>query len=536
MDADISQHQGATRGCTSDHSASVLGQTIDQIMRAAQELALDMVESKDMCKHVLQRLEAIAEEAEKLTPRPPFEAINRYTAILKSYHGFLERHAKKKAVIRLVYNRTIERQNLQYHIDIDNLISGLNVPEGSIVLQGWREQYEGFQKVQQKAFKAMSKDKSKLMDNMRDAQTQSEALSLLLFEVKKVHSGYTESELKIIHDAFTKVAQFSTTKVPSIETWFLPPYEISYDETPFAWGAYGTVHHAKYLGSEAVVKRVQICSEMERAMFMKEANAWFEARHTHVVGLFGAYHVGTQPYFVCAFAANGTLADYLYKDENRCRTWKMLHEAGLGLKYLHLKKRLIHNDMKCNNIVVSGDHKAMITDFGLCSGSSYSRNLSVQKQVGALSWKAPEIVSGTEQSSFASDIYSFAMCIIEAVSHRSPWFDMDIAAVPDRVKNGYLPPRPENMTDEQWELIVQMCALDPKDRLDIQHVVEKLEQFAAFEFNNTPDDEPLKRASLTENQDQAVGQPSCSDPTPPTTPQVTLRRLSLEVQVPQVQG
>ncbi|KAF1328143.1 Tkl protein kinase, partial [Globisporangium splendens] len=515
MAANISEHQGALCGLAGDRTPHNVKHTIGQVMQSCRELAVQMVEAKDMCEHVLERLQAIADEVDKLPSRPTLHAITRYMEILKSYHGFLEHNASKRAVMRLIHNRVIVSENRQVHTTIDKLIGGLNIPEDSTVLQGWRERFEGFQRAQQSAFEAMSKNRVRLRDNMPDAQTQSEALSLLLFEFKKMaHVGYTEAELKILHDAFAQVAQFSKNKVSAVETWFLPPYEISYEETPFAWGAFGTVHHAKYLGSEAVVKRVQIASEHERAMFVKEANAWFDSsRHPNVVKLFGAYHVGTQPFFVCEYAANGNLADYLYRDENRCRTWKMLYEAGLGLKYLHQKKNLIHNDMKCNNIVVSGDHVAMIADFGLCSISTSARTSSIQSPVGALSWKAPEIVGNTSKPTFASDIYSFAMCIIEAVSHRSPWEGTNIVAVHREVAAGVLPPRPENLTDEQWKLVVEMSTFKPEDRLEIGAVVEKLKKFADDEFNSIPTDEQ-KRASIIEYFEQNRDQQQSTESVP----------------------
>ncbi|KAE9233278.1 hypothetical protein PF004_g9701 [Phytophthora fragariae] len=71
-------------------------------------------------------------------------------------------------------------------------------------------------------------------------------------------------------------------------------------------------------------------------------------------------HVGS-PFFVCEFATNGTLVSYLrkYPDE----LWAKLHEAALGVQYLHARN-VVHGDLKGNNIVIGSDKKAKSR--GLC--------------------------------------------------------------------------------------------------------------------------------------------------------------------------
>lgn len=69
-------------------------------------------------------------------------------------------------------------------------------------------------------------------------------------------------------------------------------------------------------------------------MFLKEVDIWSSLQHPHIVSFFGACHVGN-PFFVCELASNGCLSDYLDRKENREKKWKCLHEAALGLCYLH---------------------------------------------------------------------------------------------------------------------------------------------------------------------------------------------------------
>jgi hypothetical protein len=99
--------------------------------------------------------------------------------------------------------------------------------------------------------------------------------------------------------------------------------------------------------------------------------------------------------------------------------------------------------------------------------------------VGAYRWKAPECLPSKgvpgKAASFASDVYSFAMVMIEIVSGSFPWGDsIPDAAVAFHVKRGRLPARPTGFEDSEWRLIERMCHLDPAQRVSIDAVVVHL--------------------------------------------------------------
>jgi serine/threonine protein kinase len=133
------------------------------------------------------------------------------------------------------------------------------------------------------------------------------------------------------------------------------------------------------------------------------------------VQLFGAYHIG-QPFFVCEYAGRGQLDQYLR--EKPKDLWEKLFEAALG--------GVVHGNLKCNNI--GSDGRAKLTDFRLRtldvsltdSGrepESELDNRSGAASVGAIRWKAPEVLRGVS-STYASDVCSF---VLEATSGKYPW-------------------------------------------------------------------------------------------------------------------
>ncbi|GMF23627.1 unnamed protein product [Phytophthora lilii] len=144
-------------------------------------------------------------------------------------------------------------------------------------------------------------------------------------------------------------------------------------------------------------------------MFQHEVDIWFRLSHPHVVRLFSDCHIG-KPFFVCEYATNGTLVSYLRKHPNEI--WAKLHEAALGVQYLH-SRGFVHCDLKGNNIVIGSDMKAKVTNFGL---SVYATGRYESKISDASHWVAPEcFIYENAQPTFASDIYSLGMCIVEAL-------------------------------------------------------------------------------------------------------------------------
>ncbi|KAK1942543.1 Tyrosine-protein kinase Btk29A [Phytophthora citrophthora] len=321
--------------------------------------------------------------------------------------------------------------------------------------------------------------------------------------------------------------------------WFIPPYEVEFDShESLGQGAFASVHMGTWLGTPIVIKKLKpmtSTSDVElqsSAVFYRELSIWYRLNHPYVVKLYGGCHVGGQPFFVCESARNGRLDVYLHRYDavggvsvgttsfiskststtsgntsgfsrsssngsstgfsvenavsyKRCEAWQKLRQSALGLQYLH-QHSVVHGDLKCDNILVAADGTAKLTDFGLSTIRRYidkeqERNTN-SSVVGAQRWKAPECLAGAAPS-FESDVYSFGMCILQAISGEFPWGPrMPDAAVRFHVRRGVLPPRPKGFEDDaHWDLIRQMCCFDPQQRLKLPVVVQRLARFVDLE-------------------------------------------------------
>ncbi|KAG6623603.1 TKL protein kinase [Phytophthora cinnamomi] len=167
-----------------------------------------------------------------------------------------------------------------------------------------------------------------------------------------------------------------------------------------------------------------------------------------------------------------------------------LKEVAAGLGYLH-SQEVVHGDLKGNNIVVSNDGTAMLTDFGLSFQESGSCSVKKMKDtLGAMAWRALEFANMTILTpTRKSDVYSLGMCIIEAVTFKGPWSGYLDQEIRDFLRNGeILVNRPDELTDPQWELVKMMIAVSPDDRPDLSDVVQKLAESA--------DEEEMDEAGL----------------------------------------
>ncbi|KAG2587114.1 hypothetical protein PVAP13_5NG103300 [Panicum virgatum] len=164
--------------------------------------------------------------------------------------------------------------------------------------------------------------------------------------------------------------------------------------------------------------------------FLNEVVSIGRTSHVNIVTLLGFCLEGSRRALVYEYMPNGSLDRYIYSGDPGAAAalgWETLHEvaAGIarGLEYLHegCNTRIIHFDIKPQNVLLDADLRPKIADFGMAKLCSPQESiLSMADARGTIGFIAPEVFSrGFGVISTKSDVYSYGMLLLEMVAGRS---------------------------------------------------------------------------------------------------------------------
>ncbi|TMW64757.1 hypothetical protein Poli38472_011637 [Pythium oligandrum] len=443
-------------------------------------LCKEMHEAKPLCQSILARLEIhlgdqeirvqSTELASTVVQNPKVVSIAAlFDSRLKEFGG------NKHILVRLATARSTVKDFKQLHVALDRLNCLENLSNQA---DQWKTQWEIDVKSMKKQFVERLADRSpsKLIGEFPDLNAKKEALILLSYEMEKFKEQYSNEELELLG----RMAKHIHDKVTAPEIkWFIPSHAVQVTKERIGGGSFGEVFKGEYAKTKVAVKFIDM-KHVDMKTFLREVNIWSECRHKFVVTFFGACHVRVQrPFIVCEYATHRTLRIYLDKQRRAGKSfaWRKMYDVARGLAFFH-EKRFIHRDLKGDNILVTGDGKAKLADFGLSFEQSGS--LKEMRGWGAIQWRSPECVLG-EDVGYASDVYSLGVCIIEAVTGTNPWVGVDVKVF---FKNKECLPRPDGICDSGWELVRQMCKFEPSERMPLKEVVDQLKKFKNEEKEN----------------------------------------------------
>ncbi|XP_057790574.1 G-type lectin S-receptor-like serine/threonine-protein kinase At4g27290 isoform X1 [Salvia miltiorrhiza] len=189
-------------------------------------------------------------------------------------------------------------------------------------------------------------------------------------------------------------------------------------------GGFGSVYKGNMpSGEEIAVKRLSRTSHQGLEEFRNEVRVIAKLQHRNLVRLLGCCIEEEERMLVYEYLQNKSLDLFVFDDRRRTLlTWPKRYDIIMGiargLLYLHHDSRLkiIHRDLKTNNILLDGNLTPKISDFGLARIFEEDQPLARTKRVvGTYGYMAPEYaIDGN--FSVKSDIFSLGVVLLEIIS------------------------------------------------------------------------------------------------------------------------
>ena len=176
--------------------------------------------------------------------------------------------------------------------------------------------------------------------------------------------------------------------------------------------------------------------------FEQEFRVASKLDHPNVVRALDFCGTGLTPYLVMEYVAGQSLGQKLDNEGGCPRTkpcgsscrWRTACTAA------H-RQGLIHRDVKPDNILVTPDGKAKLTDLGLAKDTDGSGEMTrTGRGLGTPNYMAPEQFRNAKNASVRCDIYSLAATLYQMVTGQAPFGGVDAIQMMMRKMNNDLPP------------------------------------------------------------------------------------------------
>lgn len=166
--------------------------------------------------------------------------------------------------------------------------------------------------------------------------------------------------------------------------------------------------------------------------FFQEAEAAGKLAHPNIVTVFDVGEEHDSAYMAMEFLEGDTLAAHCQRDQRLplARALEVVEEVADALAYAHARG-VVHRDIKPANIMVLGDGRVKVLDFGIARIMDTARTRT-GIVMGTPGYMSPEQVAG-KQVDGRSDLFSLGIVFYELLSGRRPFPGENPATVMARI-------------------------------------------------------------------------------------------------------
>ncbi|XP_065638481.1 rust resistance kinase Lr10-like isoform X1 [Quercus suber] len=188
-------------------------------------------------------------------------------------------------------------------------------------------------------------------------------------------------------------------------------------------GGFGTVFEGTLPdGTKVAVKRLDGFSQIQKS-FLAEVETIGSIHHINLVRLIGFCAEKCHRLLVYEYMSNGSLDGWVFHQNlEMVLDWqhrkKIVLDVARGLTYLHeeCRQKIVHLDIKPQNILLDENFNAKVSDFGLSKLVDHDQSRVVTNMRGTPGYMAPEWLSLVITEKV--DVYSFGVVLLEILCGR----------------------------------------------------------------------------------------------------------------------
>ena len=301
----------------------------------------------------------------------------------------------------------------------------------------------------------------------------------------------------------------------------LDAYRVESNAFKGGMGAVWRVHHTGW-DVDLAMKRPRpemFRTEEQKKNFSDECKHWMNlGLHPNIVSCFYVREIEDVPTIFSEWMENGSLESHikdgtLYrgtKEELQERLLNIAIQFARGLHYAH-ENNLIHQDVKPDNLLLTGDWTAKVSDFGLAkartmltladrTATETDENATMVSPGGGRTpaYCSPEQAAG-QLLTKRTDLYSWAVSVLEMYLGDKPWAhgrELTGPLVGSACRDYFDMCVERPIPKALQELLAKCMEMNPDDRPDdFRHVEEKLRRIY-LDVTKTSYPEYLPQGSL----------------------------------------
>ncbi|XP_063375231.1 uncharacterized protein LOC134662838 [Cydia amplana] len=161
----------------------------------------------------------------------------------------------------------------------------------------------------------------------------------------------------------------------------------------------------------------------------REIEMLIKLNHPHLVHTHSIFQRRDKYFIFMRYMEHGDLLEFVLKKgailEDQARIWT--RQLALAVQYMH-ELGVAHRDIKCENVMLTANQNAKLTDFGfsrLCIDRKL-RDIQSETFCGSLSYTAPEILQGTPYYPKPADVWSLGVVLYVMLNRAMPFEDKNM--------------------------------------------------------------------------------------------------------------